>query len=168
MFFKAMPIISYKTNGETILTRDIFRRVGLDKILNNSLTLESYYLQDGETPDILANNLYGSSNFHWVILTVNDITNPKKEWPKRREEPSTYIENKYGASNILKANHYRLTSDISIIVDYDAGLLANGEIEIVTNTDYEIDENEKKRQIFILRKQFLATFVTKYKSLMSQ
>ena len=168
MFFKAMPKISYKANGETINTKDIFQRVGLDRKLTSRASLEAYYVKNGETPDIIANNLYGSSNYHWIILTVNDIVNTNEEWPKRQEEIFAYTESKYGVGNSGKDNNYRLTSDITVKVDYNAVGIANGSIEAVSNIDYEVDQNEKKRQIFILRTEFLSSFITQYKSLMDQ
>ena len=96
MFFKAMPKISYKVNGETINTKDIFQRVGLDPKLTSRAVLEAYYIKNGETPDIIANNVYGSSNYHWVLLLINDIVNVNEEWPKRQEEIFVYTESKYG------------------------------------------------------------------------
>ena len=163
-----MPKISYKVNGETVNTKDIFQRVGLDRKLTSRAALEAYYVKNGETPDIIANNLYGSSNYHWIILTVNDIVNTNEEWPKRQEEIFAYTESKYGSGNSGKDHHYRLADDITIMVDYDSVGIANGSIEAVSNIDYEVDQNEKKRQIFILRTEFLSSFITQYKSLMDQ
>jgi len=198
MFFKAMPKMSYKADGKTIATKDIFRRVGLDRQINSTLALEAYYISDGETPDIVANNIYGSSNYHWVLLTVNDIVNPHDEWPRREAELFDYTESKYGAGNALLDHHYRLayryalTEDGSIvdydaekissgeiqavpvdptatpiIVDYDAAKIISGEIRSVSNYDYELEVNQAKRQIYILKRDFLAQFVTNYKKLMA-
>ena len=200
MFFKAMPRMSYKTDGKTIATKDIFRRVGLDRQINSTLALEAYYVSDGETPDILANNFYGSSNYHWVLLLVNDIVNPYEEWPRREAELFDFTESKYGVGNALLDNHYRLAyryalaDDSTIIVDYDAEKLAagdikavpvdpsdppiivdydpekilSGEIRAVSNYDHELEINQAKRQIFILKKDFLAQFVKNYQKLMAQ
>ena len=126
MFFKAMPGMSYKLNDSTVATKDIFRRVGLDRRVNSTLAIESYYIKDGETPDIISNNLYGSSNYHWVILIVNDIVNYYEEWPKNQNEIFEYTEAKYGVGNAAADHHYRLKSDTSIIVDYDVDTLASG------------------------------------------
>ena len=168
MFFKAMPKISYKTGDKTILTKDIFRRVGLDRKKNNKLAVNSYYIKDGETPDMLANNFYGSSKYHWILLIVNDIVSVNEEWPKNEELLFTYTESKYGVGNASLDHHYRLTSDISIIVDHDAAAITAGTIEAVSNLDYELQLNEEKRQIFVLKPEFLAEFIVSYKSLMAQ
>jgi hypothetical protein len=168
MFFKAMPKISYKTGDKTILTKDIFRRVGLDRKKNNKLAVNAYYIKDGETPDMLANNFYGSSKYHWILLIVNDIVSVNEEWPKNQELMFTYTESKYGIGNASLDHHYRLTSDISIIVDHDADAITDGTIEAVSNLDYELQLNEEKRQIFVLKPEFLAEFIVSYKSLMAQ
>lgn len=168
MFFRAMPNMGYKVDGKTVSVKDIFRRVGLDRQINSTLALEAYYIDDGETPDILANNKYGSSTYHWVILTVNDIVNPFEEWPRRTAELFDYTESKYGAGNALLDHHYRLTENTDIIVDYDAVKISDGDIEAVSNYDYELQLNEDKRQIFLLKTDFLAGFIKSYKDLMAQ
>lgn len=168
MFFKAMPKIAYKTNNKTILTKDIFRRVGLDRKINSKLAVNSYYVKDGETPEMIANNFYSTPKYHWVILSVNEIVNVNEEWPKNQSLLFEYTESKYGKGNALKDHHYRLVSNKEIIVDYDPDAITAGTMEAVSNLDYEISENESKRQIFILKPEFLAQFVTSYKSLMAQ
>jgi len=200
MFFKAMPRISYKANEKTILTKDIFRRVGLDRRINSKLAVNAYYVKDGETPEMLANNFYSTPKYHWVILTVNDIVNVNEEWPKNQSLLFEYTEAKYGQGNALKDHHYKLAyryaladdstilvqydaeklaagdiqavavdpSEPPIIVDYDVAAIAAGTIVAVSNLDFEISENEKKRQIYLLKPEFLAQFVTSYKSLMAK
>ena len=168
MFFKAMPNFSYKINNNINVTKDIFQRVGLDRQLTSALALESYYIKEGETPDILANNIYGSSRYHWVILTVNDIVSLHDEWPKLDAEMYNYTSDKYGAGNHINDHHYRLASDNTIIVDYDPVGISDGTVEVVSNFMHESEINEKKRQIFLLKKELLARFLINYKELMSK
>ena len=168
MFFKAMPNFSYKINNNINVTKDIFQRVGLDRQLTSALALESYYIKEGETPDILANNIYGSSRYHWVILTVNDIVSLHDEWPKLDAEMYNYTSDKYGAGNHINDHHYRLASDNTIIVDYDPVGISNDTVEVVSNFKHESEINEKKRQIFLLKKELLARFLINYKELMSK
>lgn len=168
MFFKSMPKISYKAKEKIILTKDIFRRVALDRRINSKLAVESYYIADGETPDMLANNFYGSSKYHWILLTVNDIVNMNEEWPKNQALLFEYTEAKYGVGNALKDHHYVLSSNKDIIVDYDVDNITDGTIEAVSNLDYEITLNNAKRQIYVLKPEFLAQFIVSYKNLMAQ
>lgn len=167
MFFKAMPRTAYKADGKTIITKDIFRRVALDRKINVDLALEAYYVEEGETPDIIASNIYGSSKYHWVILLVNDIVNLHAEWPKRTNELFAYTESKYGVGKALLDHHYVLASNTDIVVDYDAAKILDGTVLSVSNYDYELDLNQGKRQIFVLRSENLTKFVTTYKKLMA-
>ena len=165
MFFKAMPHLSYKVNGKSIVTKDIFGRVGLDRKNNNRLALESYYIKNGETPDVISNNIYGSSKYHWVLLMVNDIVDVYEEWPKRDEEILNFVESKYGGGNADFTHHYRLIANKDIVVDYDPAKIS--EIEPVTNYNHELAVNESKRQIFLLNPDNLSGFITNYKKLMA-
>lgn len=166
MYFKNMPNITYNFNGEQKVVKDIFRRVALKdgNKPRNRVALSSYYVTDGETPEILADKFYGNARYHWVILLSNAIVNVHKEWPKDQQSLFDYVEHKYGSGNAQEVHHYVVT-DTEIVVDYDAAKLANGEISIVTNYDYENEENESKRQIFILKNEYLKDFVSNYKKL---
>tara|TARA_Y100000389_G_scaffold203909_1_gene254055 strand:- start:7241 stop:7747 length:507 start_codon:yes stop_codon:yes gene_type:complete len=166
MFFKSIPNILYKANDKSFVTKDIFRRVGLDIDVNSKLAVEAYYVKDGETPDIISSNIYNSSKYHWVILIVNNIVNVNKEWPKNQYLLSEYVELKYGTGNSSVDHHYRLVSDRTIKVDYDSAKILDGTIEAVSNLDHEIELNEDKRQIFVLKPEFLSEFISSYKDLM--
>lgn len=168
MLFKPMPKMFYKVNEKSIAVKDIFRRVALDKKINSKLALTAYYVPDGHTPDMVAHNVYGSSNYHWVVLSVNEIINVKQEWPKASSIMVEYTESKYGTGNATKDHHYRLTSDITITVDYDAAKILDGTIQSVSNLDHELELNEEKRQIYLLDPRYLAGYVTQYNKLMAK
>jgi hypothetical protein len=55
-----------------------------------------------------------------------------------------------------------MTEDKTVIVDWDATLVANGTYQAVTNLDYEADLNNNKRQILLLHKQFLRDITAQY------
>lgn len=167
MFFRSIPNILYKVNNKSVVTKDIFRRVGLDNDINNKLAVESYYIKDGETPDIISTNIYKSSKYHWIIFITNNIVNMNEEWPKNQYLLNEYVEEKYGAGNSLVDHHYRLVADKTITVDYDSAKILAGTIEAVSNLDYEIELNESKRQIFVLKPEFLSQFIISYKELMA-
>ena len=42
--------------------------------------LDQYEVQEGETPEIVADKHHGSVYYHWVILMTNGITDPFHDW----------------------------------------------------------------------------------------
>lgn len=169
MYFNEMPkmVYPYTSNGEKrhTIVPDIFRRVILDNFFKNKTALLSYYISDGETPEILAHKFYGTTQYHWVILLTNDIIDVKRDWPLSQEEMVAYCNNKYGTGNMSDVHHYVLTADTSIIVDWNGADLASGLQKAITNYDYESNVNDNKRQIFILHDRYLKSVVDQYKSL---
>lgn len=167
MYFQHLPNIVYKTpEGETILTKDIFVRAGFRSGNVSNLNLDSYYVEEGETPEIIADKLYGSPTYHWIILLVNNIVNTFEEWPRTQEEMVSYLNRKYGSGNLTAVHHYSITgSDPEIIVDYDAASIIDGTHTAVTNLDYETKLNEEKKQIYTLKPQYVGQFAKVYRRL---
>jgi hypothetical protein len=168
MYFKKMPKILYPTKNGQIITKDIFRRVALNGKETTKAALNTYYINDGDTPENVAYNFYGSAEYHWIILIANKIINVSTEWPKNSSDIFAYVEDKYGAGNATEIHHYRITgSDPEIIVDYDSAKVADGTHVGITNFDYEIEVNESKRQIELIKPEFLKDFITTYTKLMA-
>ncbi len=81
-YFSKFPNMIVTSNSRPVIITDFLRRVSIsDKFRENSVVLEDYFTQDGETPEQVSYKLYGTPAYHWVILMVNDITNPREEWP---------------------------------------------------------------------------------------
>ena len=67
-------LYDFKVNGKTqyTLVRDITTNVRVRKqILENITLYDEYDIRDGETPEIIAEKVYGSSQYHWVIMLAN-------------------------------------------------------------------------------------------------
>ncbi len=79
MLFKEYPNITYTLNNQDIVLVDIFRNV-VFKNIEESNAYDDYYIQDGETPEIIAAKLYGNTTYSWLILLINNITNTDTEW----------------------------------------------------------------------------------------
>jgi len=167
MYFKLLPSIVYPTpDGKQLVTKDIFKRVGLRKPTVSDLSLDNYYVLDGDTPDIVASKLYGNPKYHWILFLVNDMINPYDEWPRTDNELKDYVNRKYGSGNSGALHHYSVAnSEPELVVDFDEAGVANGTIIEVTNYDYEYSLNQEKRQIKILRPKFVGDFVAQYKRL---
>ena len=167
MFFKSMKGLLYPIDDNQIVVTDIFKRVGLKKPVVGKLALEKYYIDDGSTPEDIAKIFYNNVFYHWVILVVNDIVNVYEEWPKPEAALLDYVRDKYGADTENYDHHYALTEDTSIIVDYNAAKIASTEYVAISNYQYELELNENKRQISILRPDYLKEFVTQHTKLMA-
>lgn len=85
MFFDSYPEITYKIGNKTVNIRDIFKNVAFVNTENNDAYYD-YYVQDGETPEIIAAKVYGNTSYAWLILLVNNIADVKREWFISQEE----------------------------------------------------------------------------------
>jgi hypothetical protein len=84
MYFKEFPLYQYDFDGKgqsVKLVTDLLRRVAVNaKVQANTLLFDKYDVKDGETPEIVADLYYGNSEYHWVIVLLNDITS-WFDWP---------------------------------------------------------------------------------------
>jgi len=159
MYFEKFPLIRYSLDGglTTFLMTDFFRRVKADRInIQSSLAYDEYDVHQGETPEILADKLYGDSNFHWVILIANEIIDPRWDWPLDEVILKRYVEDKYGLANIYATHHYENAAGDVVHSSYVLTKTA------VNNYEYEIIKNEAKRRISVIKPQYLNAFVTNF------
>lgn len=96
-YFKKFPAYLTRTvSNQQIIIQDFFKRVSITQDANNlTALLLPYIVLDGETPEIIANKFYGSPYYHWVILLVNEITNPLTEWALESRYVLPYVFEKY-------------------------------------------------------------------------
>ena len=166
MFFSLHPALLVNfPDGSTKTITDIFRRVSANKFANNFAVMQEITIPDGFTVEQVADKYYGRPDYHWIILILNEIIDVRQEWPMYDRDLIEYAKLKYGSVQIYETHHYRTTDDDKLIVDYDATKLALGSIEEVTNMQYEEEMNNKKREIQVLRPEYLYEFVSLYTSL---
>lgn len=67
----------------------------LDKVIEDQTNFQPYYIKENETPEHISFNLFGTVNYHWCILLVNNIVNVYKEWPKTNQQLEDYLVEKY-------------------------------------------------------------------------
>jgi hypothetical protein len=96
-YFNSFPkVITTDYNGNGILLTNILKRINIiPGLLSNPLLLYKYDLQEGDTPDIVANKYYGDSYRYWLPLFANNIMNPQWQWPMDSNVFDSYIQNKY-------------------------------------------------------------------------
>jgi len=168
------------SSTETVAVKNIFRRVKLrEDLFNNYVALEKYSIKGNERPDQVAHLFYGNPRYDWIVMTVNNTIDPTFSWPMPDDKFYSFLLTKYGSEEKINQTRYHITKEIKdfeenvmleggIVVDSDftfqyfdnklkrqVTVSGNGVIQPISNYTYEIDLNEQKRNIFILRREYL-------------
>jgi hypothetical protein len=172
MYFKNFPNIFYKFNiaGEDrlMIMKDITSNIRIKKqILNNIVLFDNYDIIDGETPELIAEKLYGNPNLHWVIMLCNEKYHHADEFPLTQSQLNYYVTEKYGSGNEY-SQHYIFGRPHFVdlyrnIVDGD-----HPDARQVTNYDFEFAENEKLRTIKVINPKIISKVVAEIQSLFEE
>ena len=190
-YFKELPNLLYpsflpdKTSSlDYIEVKNIFRRVKVrDDLYNNFVVFQKYEIPEGARPDTVAEDVFGSPRLDWVVLTVAGITNVRNEWPLSNRDLYNYAHDKYGDSldstrffetKEVKDSTGRLILPKGKVVDNDFTIpnptnpsATLNPVVGISNFVYETRLNEEKRNINILRIEYLNEFINDMKSIMT-
>ena len=193
-YFNELPNLDYLSqlpdanSNETYITvKNLFKRAKLRTDIVNIITAFEYYqIEDNQRPDVIAQKLYGDAELDWVILITNNITNIREEWPLSNQNLYNHMIEKYETENALfSIHHYETTEvkdeynrlvvpsglqvDSNYSITYsklDNALVTVSPVKSVTNYEYEVDKNEKKRKIRVLKPQYLSVVITDMRNIM--
>ena len=194
-YFRELPNISYPSLLSSrnkverrIVVKNLFKRSKLRTDLDQAITAFNYYnIKDGMRPDMVAQELYDNPELDWVVLTSNNITNIRNEWPLSHNDLQEYMLEKYGSdANIAKVHHFEtreILDEFSRVV-MPAGLQVDetftfkyknstnsilnvNPVSAITNYQYEVKLNDQKRRIRILKSEFLSAFISEHREIMS-
>jgi hypothetical protein len=157
--------------------------------LNDDAFIFDYYvISDGDTPEIVADKLYGHSQWWWVVAVVANVVTPA-QWPKSSRVLDEQIERLHGTEadqggfwsdgigNPVSARVRRSFSDeLGNVITYHEGgqglgaelngvIFARG--EFVTYRQSLQTDNESKRSIPVISPQYLASFVADFNAKMA-
>ena len=190
-YFRELPNLLYpsflpnKTSSlDFIEIKNLFRRAKLrDDLQNNFTVFEKYEIPMGLRPDTVAEELYGSDELDWVVLTVAGILNVRNEWPLSDRDLYEYSLDKYGESlnstrffetKETKDSNGRLILPKGKVVDSNFTIPKPGEptatlnpVVGISNYEYETRINDEKRNIFVLREEYLQQFLNDMRELMT-
>ena len=151
---------------------NITRRFGLEQVIEGrKASFYNYTVQEGERPDMIAHRYYEDATLDWIIWLTNDIHDPYFQWPMDTYTFELYIRSKYGSLAEAKANVYayyqiltqqktlengNVVSEKLIEVDQTTynGLSSDWR-KSLDNYEWEDQENEKRRNIVILERDFV-------------
>ena len=178
-YFRTLPNLEYqsflsdrKSSDEYLTVKNLFRRVKLRDDLQNVFTIfDKYQIVDGARPDTVAEELYGSAQYDWVVLVTAGITRVRDQWPLSDAQVYDYAESIYGAD--LNSIHHYETTEVKDSEDrliLPAGKVVDSTFTIpkpgdptatlnpvvgISNYEYEVIKNNAKRTIYVLRPVYL-------------
>lgn len=161
------------------------KSIPVREIVNNTSLYYKYTIEGWDTPENLAAKLYDNSNYHWVILLLNNVIDPFYDWILREEEVFKYATEIYG-NDLRSVHHYEnedgwligcsnesKTNKLDCISGgfewYDDSITTvenNPLITPITNLEWEQRINDRKREIKVLRPEYVNTFVTQFTEIM--
>ena len=172
-YFERFPLMAYNMKGDENykLLPNILKRVKLRANIRSGMFLfDNYDVVAGERPEDIAFKYYGDPELHWVILMTNNITDRYYQWPLKQPELEAHLEDKYGAGNEDDVHHYEIpqssgptsSRDFSHMVECNAD---EDNVSIISNREYEERKQDEYRQIRILDKRYIETFVEEFETL---
>lgn len=182
-YFRELPDLQYQSilldrtsSDDYVTVKNLFRRVKLRDDLQNVFTVfNKYQIKNGARPETVAQELYGSVRYDWVVLITAGITRVRDQWPLADRDLYDYALNIY-ENDLNNIHHYETTEvkDSQNRLILPSGKVVDSNFTIpnpnnslatlnpvvgISNYEYETLKNEKKRSIYVLRKTYLQQFV---------
>ena len=182
-YFRELPELYYQSflsnsnsSQNYLLVKNLFRRCKLRDDLQNVFTIfNKYEIVEGARPDTVAEEMYGSSTLDWVVLMTAGIVNARDEWPLSDKEIYDYALDVYG-DDLNDIHHYetkevkdendklilpkgKVVDSTFTIPDPNDYNLTISPITGLSNYEYEVIKNNKKRSIYLLKPGYLQQFL---------
>ena len=194
-YFRKVPDFEYVSRlpdakiSDYITVKNLFKKNEIrPDIFNDATVFTEYQIKGDDRPDNVAFEVYKDSTLDWVVLLSNNIINIQTEWPLLQNDLDRFLLDKYGTYEILNAVHHyetkeikdsagvvmvpqglHVASDYSITYwdDTQRGYVAQTDVpEPVTNYEYEMDIENRKRNIRLLKMNYMTIVREDMESLM--
>ena len=196
-YFDTLPKVVYTQNGVSSVYTNLLARVSvIPQLLKDPLIYYTYDIQEGDTPEIIAHKYYGDSYRYWIVLFANELLDPQWDWPMTSGVFEQYLAEKYPSTNVYAEVEYyekvitqydvdtQTTTINKVRIDEDTYnslpvtqtatyTLPTGPVTITTERnavsiyDYELEQNEAKRNIKILNSIYVNQFEEQFKQLLT-
>ena len=191
-YFRQLPNLDYPSlkNDRTSaydyqVVKNIFKRAIIrDDIFDEATAFTKYSVIGDERPDQVAAGFYNDSTLDWVVLTTNNIVHVRDEWPMGNQDFLTYLNEKYTAEELSNIHHYetKLIRDsrgkliqpagLTVPAGHSISFLDNGvlreesSLTSFTFLEHETNVNDNKRNINVLRSEYLNFFLESFEEIM--
>ena len=194
-YFKKIPDFEYVSRlpdakiSDYIRVKNLFKKGYLKEDIFQDLTLfTKYKVQGNERPDNVAYKIYNDPSLDWIVLLSNNIINIQTEWPMDQYELDRYLLDKYGSYEKLNETHHYETIEItnsSGVKIVEEGLTVDSDFSVtfydwmidsletksgitnpITNYEYEMKIEDAKRNIFLLKSDYVHVVKDDLRSIM--
>ena len=189
-YFEYLPDVqvrtsSYRTNNVDPykLAKNIFRRIKIRENLDDIiLGFNQYTIKNNQRPDQVSLEIYGTMEYDWVVLLTNNIINLYDEWPMSEDELERYIDSEYEedadsvhlwvTQKITDTRGRTLLRDGRIVSENFSYTRPDGTaipkedlVRPISVYDFEAEKNDFKRNIYLLRKEYINGFIEEFSNL---
>ena len=191
-YFRQLPELDYPSLAndrnsayDYQVVKNIFKRaIVRNDIFDEVTAFTKYSVEGDERPDQVAFNFYNDPNYDWVVLTTNNIIHVRDEWPMGNNDFLTYVNSKYTTQELSNIHHYetKIIRDsrgrliqpkgLTVPAGHSITFLDNGALRTESSLtsftffEYETNLNDEKRNINVLRPEYLTIFLEDFEEIM--
>ena len=191
-YFRQLPNLNYPSlkNDRTSaydyqVVKNIFKRAVIrNDVFDEVTAFTKYSVVGDERADQVADNFYNDSTLDWVVLTTNNIVHVRDEWPMGNQDFLTYLNGKYTEAQLANIHHYETKvirdsngkliqpSGLTVPADHSISFVDNGvlrsesSLTSFTFLEHETNVNDNKRNINVLRSEYLNFFLESFEEIM--
>ena len=195
-YFRIVPDFEYVSRlpdariGDYIRVKNLFKKGKIrEDIFENLAFFTKYKIVGDDRPDNVAFEVYEDSSLDWLVLTCNNVLNIQSEWPLPQQQFDNYVLGKYGDYDTLYngIHHHETVEEknsqgVTIVpagfevqsnysvsyYDYfiDSQVTKNNLVVPITNYEYEEKLENNKRNIFLLKKDYIGIILNDMEGIM--
>lgn len=184
MLFNRFSKIKY---DNLTLTNIVTSLSEIYKEVEHEFILQEHTISGAPRPEHLSYKLYKETDYEWVLLLVNNIIDPFHGWVRHSDTVYQTAEILYAAApEGINSNHHHYDPETDEVY-YDLVEYPNesklwyhlgdvnfervqftGDLVPVTNIEYELEENEKLRDILIIPPNQIVRFADRITGLLNE
>lgn len=181
------PIQYPFSESDFVVAKNFFRRYQVNPdVFSYAVYFKKYAIEEGERLDTIAEKAYGNPFFDWVVALTNNMINPLFDLPLSQNDLRKSLESSYDDpySTIKHYETYEIKNNNGVTI-LRSGLIVdetfysspfkywNGtSVENISGStvsrpvtifEYEEQQNEKKREIYLLKPIYLDAFLSDFR-----
>lgn len=186
--YDTKPIEYPFSQSDYTLMKNFFKTYKIDDVFafKTSESYEKYIINDNFTRvEQVAEAYYGEAYYDWIIILTNKLVNPQFDWPMTSVQLRDHVERNY-TDPYSTIRHYEIISNADQEERYGRVLFEEGTrmdeafynsgyqywdgtgvasvpgsliSSPVTQYEYEYKINEERREVYLLKSQYVSAFI---------